>query len=131
MLVRHRTGSTSAPHGHYWENPGDVVEVPDDLGNELLRISAEFEEVLPEAGKSIEDFVAGGPVPASGEDEESTEDVGPAEDADGDGVPDGTANQILAWVNNEPERAAAALEAERAKAEPRTSLIAKLEKLAS
>lgn len=129
MLVRHRTGSTSGPHGYFWENPGDVVEVPDALGNELLRISDEFEEVVPEAGESTEDFVPGGPVP--GKDEESVEDEGPAEDSDGDGVPDGTANQVMAWVNSDPERAAAALEAEKAKAEPRTSLIAKLEKLAA
>jgi hypothetical protein len=56
--------------------------------------------------------------------------TGPAVDTDGDGVPDGPAAAVLAWVEEEPAtRAAAALDAERRQDKPRTTLIAALEKL--
>jgi len=42
-------------------------------------------------------------------------------------VPDGAAKTVLAWVGGDPERAAAALTAERARPNPRKSLIAELE----
>lgn len=52
-------------------------------------------------------------------------------DIDGDGVPDGPASGVLAWVGTDSQRAAAALVAERARDKPRTGLIATLEKLVS
>lgn len=43
---------------------------------------------------------------------------------------EGTAADVLAWVGEESERAAAALEAELAKDKPRSTLVKQLEKLA-
>ncbi|OLE21671.1 MAG: hypothetical protein AUG49_21430 [Catenulispora sp. 13_1_20CM_3_70_7] len=58
-------------------------------------------------------------------------DEGEPVDIDGDGVPDGTAKQIIEWVGEDPVRGKAALDAERAKGgSARTSLVAALEKLA-
>jgi hypothetical protein len=65
--------------------------------------------------------------PASPPEEEAT---GPAVDVDGDGVPDGTASQVLEWVGDDPARAALALAAEAARDKPRILLSAALEKLA-
>src|SRR5690606_30842829 len=48
-----------------------------------------------------------------------------------DTVPDGTAATVLAWVGSDPARARAALAAERQRSKPRTSLLAKLGKLAT
>lgn len=50
--------------------------------------------------------------------------------ADGELDIDGTAADVLAWVGDDPERAAEALEAEQAKDKPRTTLVKQLEKLA-
>jgi hypothetical protein len=44
---------------------------------------------------------------------------------------DGTAADVLAWVGEDPERAAEALEAEQAKDKPRSTLVKQLEKLAN
>lgn len=57
-------------------------------------------------------------------------DTEPAVDLDGDGVPDGAVNAVLAWVGEDPGRAAQALDAEQAKGEAaRATLVAKLSKL--
>jgi hypothetical protein len=53
----------------------------------------------------------------------------PAVDVDGDGVPDGTAAQVLAWVDSDPDRAALALAAEQHRQPPRSTVVAALEKL--
>lgn len=38
-----------ASGGYYWENPGDVLEIPDWLGEQLLEIrNGGFSEVFPE-----------------------------------------------------------------------------------
>jgi len=47
---------------------------------------------------------------------------------DGD-VPDGTADEILAWVGDDIERALAAIEAENAREKPRKTLLAKLDSI--
>jgi len=44
-------------------------------------------------------------------------------------VPDGTAEDVLAWVGDDTERALAAIEAEEAREKPRKTLLAKLEGL--
>jgi hypothetical protein len=44
-------------------------------------------------------------------------------------VPEGPTQTVLDWVDNDPERAAAALADEQAKANPRSGLITALEKL--
>jgi hypothetical protein len=62
-------------------------------------------------------------------DEVTTEDV-VDELAPAEGVPDGTKDEILGWVGDDPARAAAALEAERSRENPRSTLVAALEKVA-
>lgn len=47
----------------------------------------------------------------------------------GDQVPDGPAKDVLAWVGDDSDRAVAALEAEEARDQPRTTLVAALEKV--
>lgn len=59
--------------------------------------------------------------------EQSAEPVG---DLDGDGVPDGTADEVLAWVGDDPARAEQAIQAETTRDKPRSTLITKLEKIA-
>lgn len=46
-------------------------------------------------------------------------------------VPDGPANEVLAWVGDDPDRAAAALTVEQAAAKPRSTLVDQLTKLAA
>lgn len=92
-----------------WENDGDVVEVDEVLGGQLLTIKGhDFTEM---------------PTDYQPEPDE------PAVDLDGDGVPDGTANQVMQWVGEDKERALQALLAEKGRGnEARSSLIARLEK---
>lgn len=52
-------------------------------------------------------------------------------DVNGDGVPDGTAKDVLAWVGDDPARASLALEAEGRRETPRKTLTAELEKLST
>lgn len=90
----------------WWENDGDVIEVPWDLGVELLHLKG--------AGFSQAD----GP-----------EEYDPGLPGD---VPEGTAVDVLDWVGMDKDRAAAALAAEKGKgSDARTSLVSKLEKLAA
>lgn len=49
--------------------------------------------------------------------------------AEAEQPPTGSAGDVLAWVGDDPDRARAALDAERQRAKPRTSLIAKLGRL--
>lgn len=49
----------------------------------------------------------------------------------GDEMPDGSVETVLAWVGDDAVRAALALEAERLREKPRTTLVAQLETLAS
>lgn len=46
-------------------------------------------------------------------------------------VPTGSASEVLAWVGNDPDRAQAALDAERERDAPRTTLTAGLERIAA
>ncbi|MFJ2515617.1 hypothetical protein ACIPEL_36370 [Streptomyces griseoviridis] len=55
-----------------------------------------------------------------------------APDADADGLDiDAPVKAVLAWAGTDPDRATQALELERAKAEPRSTLVAQLEKAAT
>jgi hypothetical protein len=47
-----------------------------------------------------------------------------------DEVPDGTAEQVLAWVDGDPDRAARAIDAEQSRDKPRSVLLANLRKVA-
>lgn len=51
--------------------------------------------------------------------------------AESEPVPDGTAEQVLSWVDGDPERALAAWEGEQLREKPRSTLLAALEKLVS
>lgn len=61
--------------------------------------------------------------PATGEPRTEQVDTGPL--TEGDTPPEGTVDEILAWVGTDPERARQALEAEHA-GKARTSLMSKL-----
>jgi hypothetical protein len=56
------------------------------------------------------------------------EDLDDDED-DPEAVPEGSTDAVLAWVGDDPERAARALAAERDRDKPRSTLVAALEKL--
>lgn len=61
----------------------------------------------------------------------SEEPVGDPAETDGDEPPvDGTIDALMAWVNDDPERAAAALAAEQAKDKPRSTVVKRLAALA-
>ena len=65
----------------------------------------------------------------------TTRHGGPSNAADAvasepEGVPEGTAAEILEWVGDDPQRARAALEAEQASSSPRVTLVATLERKA-
>lgn len=60
-------------------------------------------------------------------------DPGPAQEPDRPPAElniDGTAQDVLAWVGDDPDRAGEALAAEQAKDKPRSTLVKQLEKLA-
>lgn len=57
--------------------------------------------------------------------ETATEDSGAADED----VPDGNADEVLAWVGDDTERALAAIEAEEAREKPRKTLLAKLDSI--
>lgn len=93
---------------------GDVVEISDEHAERLLKSGAiaplEDVDVEPVAAGSAETRTAG--------------------EAEGEEVPDGTADDVLAWVGDDPERASWALEVEHTRDKPRSTLTAQLEKLA-
>lgn len=69
----------------------------------------------------------------------STDDTAPSVDQDGEDdaddaddaeeVPEGTIEEISQWVGEDPARAQRALDAERERAQPRSTLVAALDKL--
>ena len=118
IWLRKETGQSGIA-GYWWENDGDAVEVPWELGVNLLGLKgAGFsqvpdDEVVEDSDQSV--------------DTETGYDPGLPGD-----VPTGTAAEILDWVGADSGRAEAALQAEKGRGgDARTSLIAKLEKLAS
>lgn len=56
---------------------------------------------------------------------------GATHDADESDVPAGSAAEVLAWVGSDPDRAHAALDAERRRNQPRTGLTSGLERIAA
>lgn len=67
--------------------------------------------------------------PADDSPEPGPEAEGSSESGSGDQVPDGPAKDVLAWVGDDSDRAVAALEAEETRDQPRTTLVAALEKV--
>lgn len=55
--------------------------------------------------------------------------LGETPEPDPDVVPDGTADEVLAWVGDDQTRAAEALDAENTREKPRSTLAAKLAKI--
>lgn len=100
-------------------------EVKGGLALHLLETGARV-EALDDAAKAIRAAQAAllAAEPADGD--PNTE----PDEAPTDFDPDGTAADILAWVGEDPDRAAEALEAEQAKGKPRSTLVKALEKLA-
>jgi hypothetical protein len=49
--------------------------------------------------------------------------------AESETVPDGTAKEVLEWVGDDSDRAVAALDAEEARDQPRSTLVTALEKV--
>lgn len=112
MFVRKEQGGCTVA-GYTWVNDGDVVEVPDWLGADLLVIKgAGYTQVIP---KNLAEEVALTQAPVRTEDDL--------------GVPVGAAKVVLDWVGTDKDRAAVALKSEQAKGDDaRTSLIAELVK---
>lgn len=54
---------------------------------------------------------------------EALDAEGPVDGLDPEDVPDGTVDDVLGWVDDSPERAAAALDIEEARSKPRSSLV--------
>jgi len=85
----------------------------------------------PPAGPPAEAAVD--PAPGPGHDSIPDPGSGQAGDVDVDGdlaVPAGTVAEVLAWVGGDPARAARALDVERARPSPRSSLVDQLTPLA-
>lgn len=102
--------------------------VPVDGGHKVLTHDGQWTLIADDGGVS-------GPVPAPEVIEQMAYEDGvtAAEVVDelllSDGVPDGTKDEVLAWVNDDPGKAAAALEVERGRENPRSTLMAALEKV--
>jgi hypothetical protein len=81
-------------------------------------------EVIP-AGEFADHLAASGaPV------EPETPPAGPEQEpADPDAVPDGTVDEVLAWVGDDPDRAGRALAVEQDRDRPRSTLVDALTKL--
>lgn len=94
----------------YWPKTCQVLEFK--TGEEVI---GELADYLATSGVGVEVLDV---VPEV----EPEDPDGPGVDIDGDGVPEGSAKQVLAWVGDDPVRAAAALEAEAHREKPRTTL---------
>ncbi len=128
MWLRKEQGNCSI--GNWtWEHDGDVVWVDDQkVVDELLQARNDITEVpAPEVGEVTEDA---GEVVA---DQGNIFGFLPEADEIGESgvVPEGTAAVVTEWVGDDVDRARRALEVELARgAEARSSLVAKLRKLA-
>lgn len=90
---------------HGAASPGQTIRLPDDVATDLIRKG--YASKVGDDGRS--------------------RTPNPTETADT--PPDGTVDEVLAWVDGDPDRAAAALEAERQRSRPRKSIIEVCEQL--
>ena len=121
MAEREVIGVHAAPGGNIVvTHDGTSTLIFDDgelvFGAEAIRAGLGSEQEDAEGEAEAEDDGKGGTGAGGGD--------------TGDKVPEGSIEVVLAWVGEDKERAAAALEAERAQAKPRSGLLAKLEPLA-
>ncbi len=121
---------------------GQHTVVTDD-GEVQLLTAAQADAAFGYADGADEGDEGGGEPPTEGEGDDGGEPPTEGEGDDGgeppaggedgtpvDELPDGDAKQILAWVGEDADRAAQALEHEAAKEKPRSTLIAALQKVA-
>jgi len=105
-----------------------LVTVETDVGPGRARVDVPRGELLPADAplEDVERLVAAGDVVEVDDLDEALLPAGP----DPDEVPDGTIVVVLDWVAGDPERAARALEAERAKGDrARSTLVEHLAEL--
>lgn len=101
---------------HSWE-PGD--ELQGELAQHLVDNAPAGTVEVTEADPEPE------PGPAAPQEPEGAPETDT--EAEGDGPPvDGTAEQLMAWVGDEPGRASLALAAEQAKDKPRSTVVKRL-----
>jgi hypothetical protein len=91
MLLKKEQGGCVVA-GYTWEHDGDVVEVPDALGNELLAIpGGDFVHVPEDAAEADTD-----PAPGDGEADADEDDGSEPRDGDEDTAPDSSLRADLA-----------------------------------
>jgi hypothetical protein len=66
---------------------------------------------------------------ASSDDEQEAPDEQAEEEPSAEEVPEGTADEVLSWVDGDPTRAAQAIEAEEQREKPRSVLLGNLRKV--
>jgi hypothetical protein len=118
------------------EIPEDAEQVPRAMGHDTEAKAAEVadaaqvhtENVQAETEARDDALSAGEPEPGAPGDPTQRLDpeTGEAIDSDDEEVPDGTIDDVLNWVGDDPSRASRALTVERA-GQNRTTLVSKLE----
>ncbi|MGI5161396.1 hypothetical protein [Microbispora sp. CA-102843] len=125
-----RAVATEAFKAYYGMQPLDFdagEEFVGDAAVHMLRTGAPVDPVDDEARQVLTDMDMP-PAPGDSFGEDPAE--GPEGGEQGDQFdPDGTVAEILAWVGDDSERAIEAYEAETAKANPRKTLVNRLEEL--
>lgn len=110
--------------GHVLVTSEQIYALDDHRGNKTLPKyeppTGSGPEVVTHDGSIV---MVGTPVPASVAEEDDDDEASPF-------VPDGTSNDIIMWVDGDPQRASDALAKEREKAKPRVALIKQLERIA-
>lgn len=102
----------------------EVVEVVPVDGGHVVTNHVGNHTLIADTGELV--FGVDAPPAGDGEDQAPVVDAEPA-----DQVPAGSVTDVLAWVGDDLERAAAVLTAEQAAAAPRKTLLEQLGKLAS
>jgi hypothetical protein len=106
----------------YWDYAITTFHEGAELEGEQAR------HMLDNAPEGSIDVLEKDPEPAPALKEPAAEPKAPAE---GDGPPvDGTIDDLMSWVDGDPERASRALEAEQAKDKPRSTVVKRLTAMA-
>lgn len=112
----------------YWNYGVQAWEPGEELSGELAR------HLVDNTPKGSVEVIEADPEPEPAEPKpEGPEGDGPEAPGAGesDGPPvDGTIDQLMAWVGDDPDKAAAALAAEQAKDKPRSTVVKRLAALA-
>lgn len=108
----------------YWNYGVQTWQPGEELSGELARHLAENTE---DGSVEVIEADPEPETPAPVAPEDSGDQGDPA--ADGEPPVNGTADDLMAWVDGDPGRAAAALAAEQAKDRPRTTVVKRLQAL--